>query len=358
MNKILLLGLLLPALLLSGCVAAERGSNKETIVVRTEEGGFNPVKIYQEDSPAVVTVLALGAGASGQGSGFLVSRDGKIVTNAHVLTGLDGRRVASKIYIEYKSKARKSARVLLVDRNSDLALLKAEVPGGVDPLQLSERRRFLPGEPVAAIGSPFGQSQSLSTGIISAVGRSVQSLTNFTIDNALQTDASINPGNSGGPLLDSAGEVIGINQQIQTQSGGNDGVGYAIPVSALQRLLRAAEQGEEVEYAYLGVASQDVWADLAKKLQVPFPSALIAEVVDGGPAQEAGLRGGERRIMFQGGQVAIGGDVLLSIDGQRVGGASDVAEAITSRSPGDEVEIVYYRDGKKRSTVVTLGRRP
>lgn len=360
MRKALPVVLLLAVLAFAGCSLPRQDNNgqaPEKIVLNIGEGEFNPVKIYQEDAPGVVTVFALGP-QSAQGSGFLVSSDGEVVTNAHVVTAETRGKPSKDIYVEFKDRQRVPATLLALDLDSDLAVLKTTPPDDVKPLELSKRNTLLPGEPVAAIGSPFGQSQSLSTGIISAIDRTVRSLTNFSIDNAIQTDASINPGNSGGPLLDSSGQVIGINQQIQTQSGGNDGVGYAIPVSALDHILDAARNGGEVRYAYLGVYTQSVWPSLGERLGGPDYGALIVDVAKGGPAAEAGLRGGSKKFIFQGEQVVSGGDVIVAIGGKRISSAADLSEIVDSYQPGDKVEIRFVRDGKETSKEVTLAERP
>jgi S1-C subfamily serine protease len=212
---------------------------------------------------------------------------------------------------------------------------------------------------VAAIGSPFGEQQSLSVGVVSATDRSVQSLTKFEIAGAIQTDASINPGNSGGPLLDAGARVIGINQQIETNSGANDGVGFAVPISAIKHSVAQLREDGEAEYAYIGVSGQPLYPQLARKLGLDTTfGSLVAEVVPGGPAEKAGIEGGGDKLRFQAGQYRTGGDVILQVEGRDIVRPDDLAEAVATRQPGDVVTLTVLRDGKREDVKVTLGKRP
>ncbi|HXR61726.1 MAG TPA: PDZ domain-containing protein, partial [Solirubrobacterales bacterium] len=215
------------------------------------------------------------------------------------------------------------------------------------------------GQPVAAIGSPFGEQQSLSVGVVSATDRSVKSLTQFEISGAIQTDASINPGNSGGPLLDVGARVIGINQQIETNSGANDGVGFAVPVSAIKRSVAQLREDGSAEYAYIGVSSQSLYPQLARKLDLDTSfGGLISDVVPGGPADDAGLEGGEDKLSFQAAQYRTGGDVILEVDGREIVDDDDLGEVIASHRPGDEVELTILHNDQRRTVELTLGDRP
>ena len=206
------------------------------------------------------------------------------------------------VYVEFPDRNVVPAKIVGFDPFADVALLEVE-PDGFDlhPLELGDDSDLVVGQPVAAIGSPFGEQQSLSVGIVSATDRSVDSLTQFQIEGAIQTDASINPGNSGGPLLDAGARVIGINQQIETNSGANDGVGFAVPISAIKRSIAQLEEDGEAEYAYIGVSTQALYPQLADKLGLDTDfGGLLAEVVPGGPADEAGLEGGDEQAPLPG----------------------------------------------------------
>ncbi len=345
---------------------------EQDVVVRAAEGDFNPAGIYERSAPGVVTVISVFgggdilSGGAGQGSGFVVSRDGEIVTNAHVVTsggannGGGRLRPARRVYVEFSDRNRVPAEIVGYDADADLALIEVDPEGlELSPLSVSGRDEYAVGEPVAAIGSPFGERQSLSVGIVSAVDRSIDSLTDFSIDNSIQTDASINPGNSGGPLIDSKGEVIGVNQQIETSSGTNSGVGFAIPSTAVRYSLDQLREDGNVEYAYLGVSTQGVYPQLAEELGLDTDvGALISEVVPGGPADDAGLKGSDDRQTFQGIPIETGGDVIVAVDGQKLESESDLAELISRQRPGQTVKIEVLRDGEHQEIDVELEGRP
>ena len=354
------------------------GTTTEQVIVQAGNGDFNPAQVYEKAAPGVVTVLsifdggssALGGGGAGQGSGFVISDEGEILTNAHVIaSGGQGNgggelKPAKQVFVEFSDNNRVDAEIVGFDPDGDVALIKVD-PGdlvggdGLTQLQLSDRDEYGVGEPVAAIGSPFGEEQSLSVGIVSATDRSIESLSDFAIDNAIQTDASINPGNSGGPLLDSEGEVIGINQQIETASGTNSGVGFAIPASAIRFSLDQLREDGEVEYAYLGVTTQSLWPQLADELGLDVErGALISRVVDGGPADDAGLEGSDDQRSFQGAPVETGGDVIISVDGHELQAESDLAELVSRQRPGQTVTLEILSDGDRREVEVELEPRP
>ncbi len=354
----------------AGTGAAQPAPPPPQVIVETATDGFNAARVFRQAAPGVVTVRSifgdggslLDAGAA-EGSGFVLNTDGEIVTNAHVVTDGSGanRNEADQVFVQFADRNVVAAEILGFDPFYDVALLKVD-PADLDlqPLELGEDSDLVVGQPVAAIGSPFSEDQSLSSGIISATDRSVRSLTQFRIEGAIQTDASINPGNSGGPLLDASARVLGINQQIQTQSGANDGVGFAVPVSAIERSIEQLREDGEAEYAYIGVSSQSLYPQLAERLDIDSDfGGLIAQVVPGGPADEAGLEEGQETIAFQGNpEVTTGGDVILSVDGRDVVEVDDLARLISSFSPGDEVTLEILRDGERRDVEVTLGVRP
>ena len=373
--------------LIAGCGGGGGGDDTSTsaaaptqtatqVVVEASDGSFNPAQIYKDVSPGVVTIDSVfegstsdvlgGGGSAGQGSGFVVDKEGDIVTNAHVVTSgghLNGGGTpheAKQVFVEFGDRNRVPAEIKGFDADADVALIKVD-PDGLDlqPVELSDRSSFTVGEPVAAIGSPFGEDQSLSIGVISATNRTVEGLTNFGIDNAIQTDASINPGNSGGPLLDAKGELIGINEQIASSSGSNSGVGFAIPVTSVRFSLDQLKADGKVEYAFLGVTSESLYPQLAEHLGLDTDSgALITDVVNGSPADDAGLKGSTGEDTFQLQQVKTGGDVVLAVDGKPVLESNDLSKLVAVHKPGDKVTLQILRDGDKQDVEVTLGSRP
>ncbi len=340
------------------------------MIVETSSDGFDAARVYREASPGVVTIRSIfeggdpisGGPSAAEGSGFVLNTDGEIVTNAHVVTDDSSgkRKEARSVFVEFPDRNVVPAEIVGFDPFADVALLKVSPDGfGLHPLQLGNDHDLVVGQPVAAIGSPFGEQQSLSVGIVSATDRSVKSLTQFQIEGAIQTDASINPGNSGGPLLDAGARVIGINQQIETSSGANDGVGFAVPVSAIKRSISQLRKNGKAEYAYIGVSSQALYPQLAARLGLPTRfGGLLANVVPNGPADQAGLRGGDRKLRFQAGAFKVGGDVILAVDGRKVIAPDDLARIISSYSPGQKVTLTVLRDGRTEQIEVTLGKRP
>ena len=372
-------------LLAAGCDSNDDGSGEqpagrsEVTTTRVQvveglgrEGGFNPAQIYDRLSPGVVTVLSLfrggtslleDGGEGGQGSGFVLDGDGYIATNAHVVTidQADGTEKADQVYVEFIDGNRVPAEIVGHDPNADVALLKIDAAGlSLTPLQLGESHTISVGEPVAAIGSPFGERQSLSIGVISALDRTIRSLTQFEIGDAIQTDAAINPGNSGGPLLDAEGRVIGINAQIKSQSGGGEGVGFAVPVDAVRRSLRELREKGRVDYGYLGVETLTVWPQLAERIDLHVNTgALVTEIVDDSPAEDAGLQAGDEEITFQGQDgISVGGDLIVAVNGKQLTREHDLADEISGRGAGENVELTILRDGERRGLEVELGRRP
>lgn len=348
-----------------GASAGGSAGTKTTteVVVQTAGEGFDAAAVYREAAPGVVTIRSIFGGGGGEGSGFVLNDEGHIVTNAHVVTDGQGgdRNEAKSVFVEFPDRNVVGAEIVGYDPFADVALLKVRPDGfELKPLELGDDEELVVGQPVAVIGSPFGEQQSLSVGIVSATDRSVRSLTQFQIEGAIQTDASINPGNSGGPLLDAAGRVLGISQQIQTQSGANDGVGFAVPISAIRRSVAQLRREGEVEYAYIGVSSQALYPQLAEKLGLDSGyGGLVAEVVEGGPADEAGLEGGEDEVRFQGIPYQTGGDTILAVDGRKVVQPDDLARHIAGLEPGDRVTLEVLRPAGEREDVeIVLGTRP
>jgi S1-C subfamily serine protease len=352
-------------------------NSADSVVIRAENGAFDPQTIYENAAPGVVTVISEFGGGSGsildpgggegQGSGFVISDEGEIITNTHVVTDVSQTGSVSgpidrarDVYVQFADRNRVEAEILGIDPHADVALLKVD-PDGLElrPLTLGSETDLEVGEAVAAIGSPFSQEQSLSVGVVSATDRSIQGLTRFQIDGAIQTDASINPGNSGGPLLDADGRVVGINQQIRSSSGGSEGVGFAVPIDLAERSVDQLRDDGEAEYAYIGVETQEVWPQLAERLGLERDSgALLADVLPGGPADEAGLTAGADNITFQGQRVPTGGDIIVAVDDDPIVSRSDLPRIIALHAPGDEVTLTVVRDGEEREVDVTLGERP
>ena len=379
MSRVLAVLLAAAGLVAVGCDSDDDDSSGERRQVTTtrvqvvegigREGGFDPRQIYERLSPGVVTVISIFEGSSlveaegegGQGSGFVLDSRGYVATNAHVVTtgDADSER-AERVFVEFADGNRVPAEIVGDDPNADVALLKIDPGGlGLTPLRLGDSSRLEVGEPVAAIGSPFGENQSLSIGVISAVDRNIESLTRFQIGNAIQTDAAINPGNSGGPLLDGRGRVIGVNAQIKSESGGGEGVGFAIPVDTVKRSLRELRDDGSVEYGYLGVRALPLWPQLAERLNLEVRNgALLDQVEPDSPAEDAGLRGGESEIEFQATPVPTGGDVILAVNGRPLTRRDDLADVISEMSAGQSVELELLRDGERRTIEIELGERP
>jgi len=287
--------------------------------------------------------------------------EGYIATNAHVVTSSGSNAKARQVYVEFSTGDRVPARIIGDDPNADVALLKVQPRAlKLTPLSLGRSSNLVVGSPVAAIGSPFGERQSLSVGVVSAIDRNIESLTRFQIGNAIQTDAAINPGNSGGPLLNARGEVLGINAQIKSQSGGGEGVGFAIPVDTVRRSLTELRKKGRVDYGFLGVTTLLLYPQLAQRLDLPVrDGALVADVEEGSPADEEGLEAGDRTISFQGQQdVPADGDVIISVDGKKLDRHDDLADVISAMPAGKRVRLEVLRDGERRNVNVELGRRP
>jgi S1-C subfamily serine protease len=345
----------------------ERSTRVEVVKESGEAEGFDPEGIYRREGAGVVTIISAGlpgeAGqGAGQGSGCVINADGEVVTNAHVVTSGEGQaiRKAENVYVRFQDANQVPARIVGFDPFSDVALLKID-PAGLTlrPLPLGSSNAVAVGAPVAAIGSPFGEEQSLSIGVVSALDRDIQSLTGFETTGAVQTDAAINRGNSGGPLLDARGRVLGINAQIRTTSGEGSGVGFAIPVDTVKRSVDQLRSSGRARYAYLGVATAAVYPQLADRLDLPVEhGALVQEVTEGGPADEAGLRAGEDTVRFQEREFTTGGDIVSHVAGRRVREENDLAAALLAFSPGRTVRLDVLRDGDRKHIDVKLGERP
>jgi S1-C subfamily serine protease len=334
-----------------------------------KDGAFDPRTIYEELGPGVVTVISTfgerrrpGGGEGGLGSGFVLDGDGYVATNSHVVLGNPPKfERARDVYVEFADGNRVPAKIVGTDLNADVGLLKIDPEGlTLTPLRLGESHNLRVGSPVAAIGSPFGEEQSLSIGVISALDRDIESLTQFRIGDAIQTDAAINRGNSGGPLLDARGRVLGINSQIKSSSGGGEGVGFAVPVDTVKRSLSQLRETGKVEYGFLGVSASPLYPQLARRLGLPVErGALVATVEKGSPADKAGLSAGKGKIEFQGQpDIPRDGDVIVAVDGKKLTEDVDLPDLIGQKGPRQKVRLDLVRGKERRTVTVTLAPRP
>ena len=285
--------------------------------------------LYERVSPGVVSVETR-AGASGAtGSGFVLDGKGYILTNEHVVDDADS------VHVRFDEGGPVNARVVGADPSSDLALLKVDPSAHkLTPLALGSSETLKVGQPAIAIGSPYRLQGTLTTGVISALGRSITAPNRFPIDNAVQTDAAINPGNSGGPLLDGNGRVVGVNAQIETDTGANAGVGFAIPIDTAKQVVPQLKAGRTIKRPYLGISTGDPDTGTG---------AVVGGVVAGGPAADAGLRPGDR---------------IVAIGNRTISQSTDVTGAVAARKPGEKVSVRVRRDGSERTLTVKLGTRP
>jgi S1-C subfamily serine protease len=354
------------------------GTNKTTTVIAPASGGgglanptrgaLTPREIYKRDAPGVVYITAdiaatqaspfapEGGGGTSTGSGFVIGRGGSIVTNAHVVEG------AERVRVRFGDKRTVTAKVAGADPSTDIALLLVD-PTGLDltALELGSSKGVQVGDPTLAIGNPFGLDRTLTTGVVSALQRSIPSLqAGFSINDVIQTDAAINPGNSGGPLIDARGKVIGVNSQIETGGAGrgNVGIGFAVPIDTAKQVIPELRRSGTVRRAYLGVSTRTVDASLDALDLGAARGALIQTVEPGSPADKAGLRGGDTDRDVAGETVRTGGDIIVGIDDHPVRSADDVGKLISSHEPGDVVVLRVRRGGKSVTVPVTLAKRP
>ena len=326
-------------------------------------------QIYSQDSPGVAFIQATrdaqpspfnpfgqSQGGTATGSGFVIDNDGHIVTNAHVVDG------ASSVTVQLGQNGDTvDAKVVGTDPSTDVAVLQVEGDtSSLQPLPLGDSSQVKVGDPVVAIGNPFGLDDTATAGIVSAVQREIDAPNGFTISNAIQTDAPINPGNSGGPLIDAAGRVIGINSQIESPNGGgNIGIGFAVPINTAKQVADELIANGQVEHAFLGISGTDVTPELAQTFNLNVDSgALVESVVPGGPAAKAGIEAGNADVTMNGTRIKAGGDVITAIDGNPVHGMDDVIAAVNAKKPGDTIQLTVDRGGNQRTVSVQLGQRP
>ncbi len=290
--------------------------------------------------------------AQAQASGWVYDSKGDIVTNQHVVDG------ATSISVKFWNGATYKAHVVGSDASTDLAVVRVDAPSSLlSPLRLGDSSKLVVGDGVVAIGSPFGLEESVTSGIVSALHRQMTSPNNFTIDDSIQTDAAINHGNSGGPLLNAQGEVIGVNAQIESNSGGNDGVGFAIPSNTVRSIVTQLIGSGKAEHSYLGVSIETVPASAASRLGL-VEGAEVTSVKAGEPAAKAGFHAAKGTRTVDGQSYPTGGDVIVEADGKKIATADELRSAISARKPGDRISITYVRAGTKHTVQLTLASRP
>jgi len=308
--------------------------------------GLSIGEIYERSQEAVVKITASATQFSGsqsaQGSGFVFDEGGHIVTNQHVVEG------ASSISVRFWDGSSRAARLVGTDASTDLAVIDVNAPASfLEPLRLGDSSDVDVGDGVVAMGSPFGLEGTVTSGIVSALHRQMTAPNNFTITDSIQTDAAINHGNSGGPLVDQQGRVIGVNAQIESESGGSDGVGFAIPSNTVRSIVTQIIATGEAEHAYLGVAMVTVPA-----------GAAITDVRSDTPAEKAGLREATGTRTIEGQEVPTGGDVVIELDGRQISSSAELQSAVDAKQPGDAISLTVLRDGKRRTLDITLDTRP
>ena len=347
----------------SGNATAAKASRVQVDAAASD--GKSVQEIYRETGPGVVQVTSTtsggdslfgfgGGGGTALGSGFVVDKAGHVVTNYHVIQGAD------EVEVNFSGEDNIPATVVGSDPSTDLAVLKIDAQArALTPLPLGSSDAIRVGDPVVAIGNPFGLERTVTAGIVSALQRQIQAPNGYTIDEVIQTDAPINQGNSGGPLLNAKGEVIGVNSQIESESGGNVGIGFAIPINTVKEVVSQVLQNGKVEHAFLGVSMAEITDSLRETYRLPVDNgALIMEVVPGSPADDAGLRSGDQDVVIDGTSYSLGGDIVTSADGEPVTSPDDLRRIVQSKDPGDSLTLEIQRDDSQETVTVTLGRLP
>jgi S1-C subfamily serine protease len=330
--------------------------------------GLTAREIYKRDAPGVVHISAqivqqvnspfdpFGQDQQGvaTGSGFVLDKSGHILTNAHVIEG------ASRVTVQFEDNKTVTAKVEGKDTSTDMALLKVDTSGvSLKPLALGNSKSVQVGDPTIAIGNPFGLDRTLTTGVVSALQRKIEAPNGYSISNVIQTDAAINPGNSGGPLIDASGKVIGINSQIASGgSGGNVGIGFAVPINTAKQIVPQLKGSGTVKRAFLGITGATIDRSLDRLNLSTTSGVLVQTVQPGSPAAKAGLRGGDAGATLDGSQLRLGGDVIKKIDGKDIKTMEQVLAVIAAKKPGDTVKIEYLRGGSTKTASAKLAQRP
>jgi S1-C subfamily serine protease len=322
-------------------------------------------EIYENAGPGVVQVTSTSVvtrdpvfgdqRARSLGSGFVIDKAGHIVTNFHVVED------AERVEVNFSGDDRVRARIVGLDPSTDIAVLEIDAQArALTPLPLGSSDVVRVGDSVVAIGNPFGLERTVTAGIVSALQREITAPNGFTIDKAIQTDAPINQGNSGGPLLNSRGQVIGVNSQIPSESGGgNVGIGFAVPIDTVKEVVSQIIQHGKVDHAWMGVEMQAVDSNLSEAYSLPVKrGVLVVDVRAGSPAEQAGLRGGNQQVVVDGVSYVLGGDIVTRADGNPVTTPDDLRRLVMSKEPGDVVTLEIRRGNSQRTVNVTLGRQP
>jgi S1-C subfamily serine protease len=347
-------------------------SRPATATVQSSSKGLTPEAIYQHDGPGVVQITATSVTQSAPdpvnffpstpqtskslGSGFVLDRAGHIITNFHVIQG------AQKVQVSFSGQDQLPATVVGKDRSTDVAILKIDAHSrALTPLPLGNSDAVRVGDPVYAIGNPFGLTRTLTTGVVSAVQRQIFAPNGVPIDSAIQTDAAINHGNSGGPLIDVGGRVIGVTSQIQTgsdQNQGNVGIGFAIPVNTVRDIAGQIIANGKAQHAFLGLGAAAVTPQLQKLFNLPTSRGLLVrDVTKGSGADKAGIKGGTTSVVVQGESYKVGGDIITKIDGTPVSSYDQLYAAVQRKHPGDSLKIELYHHNSKRTVTAKLGTR-
>ena len=344
-------------------------TSQSTRFAADDESGKSVQEIYARSGPGVVQVTSTSVAGNDPffgpqpreslGSGFVIDKSGRIVTNYHVIDG------AQQVEVNFSGDDRVLARVVGSDPSTDLAVLEIDAQArALTPLPLGNSDAVRVGDSVVAIGNPFGLERTVTAGIVSALQRELTAPNGYTIDKVIQTDAPINRGNSGGPLLSAEGEVIGVNSQIEnsTGGGGNVGIGFAVPINTVREVVSQILENGRVEHAYLGVRMQEIDENLAQAFRLSVDTGiLIVDVVDGSPADEAGLQGGDQQVIVGGTSYVLGGDIVTAADGQSVATPDDLRRLIMEKEPGEAMTLEVHRGDRgesERTVSVTLGRQP
>ena len=323
----------------------------------------NNIAVYEKVADGVVNITSTAVQmdfffnvfpTQGSGSGSIIDTKGNILTNHHVVAN------AQKLEVTLADGSKWPAKLIGSDPDNDLAVIKIDAPKEkLKVIPTGDSKNLRIGQKVLAIGNPFGLERTLTTGVISSLGRTIRSDTGALMEDIIQTDAAINPGNSGGPLLNSEGEIIGINSAIISPTGGSVGIGFAIPVNTAKRVIPELISKGYVTYPWIGATIQSLIPEVAKYLKMKVErGALIAEVVKGGPADKAGLKGGSQRVQVGNIIVVVGGDIVVMADQHDVKTNDQLIRYIREKKPGDTIVLKVYRKDKFEEVKVTLGERP